>query len=793
MVMKDSGECIPIEKVQVGDYLMGDDSTPRRVLETTRGRGMLYEISIKGGDPSYVNINHVLSLKVSNHNGVWLKRYSGSPDQTWFPCDAHEWLKQQGKHCGGDVVDIPLKDYLKIPKHIRSALKWHRVGVDFPERNVPIDPYMVGLWLGGGTLAGYMETSARSHVGVQHGQFLKDYGLFDNKHIPDLYLFNSREVRLKLLAGLVDSDGYMGNNCCFLTLSNRYPSLIKGCIKLIRSLGFASYPKKVKTHTNGPKKCECTTFQCVGQGLEEVPCILERKIIGKRISLKSTLVTEITSVKEWKVDDYFGFELDGNGRYLHEDFSVTHNSTIISCLSRGIADDGNGSARKLIRVHRHEEKQTSSVGLFPMGFDEEGKLVSVDDHKTVRKDVWQHVAKHSAKKITFIDLCGHERYLKTTCHGLTGYYPHYGMVLVEGNKARGLAEATGGTASKNMTKQHLGIVISLNIPFFFVVTKVDIADEEILERNIESIKAALRRVKMDQVEVVEDESGVANALVNVNNPRYLPIFKVSSVTNEGFDLFKKFLYLLPKPEERKGSTLVDTETEEEKESKKEEVPGIEKGCVGIDSIYNVPGVGTVVAGTVRGGIIVKGSNMLLGPRDIVSSGEGKGGGGGGDEDAFEPVYVRSIETHYIDRDMVAQGDIAAFAIRVKKGKKLKVEKGMYLVHPAMKPRTIHMAKVFIKILHHQTTIRNGYSPHLHCGPTAISVRFVRMEKADKNGVGTGKPCEFIRTGSNAIVTVRFLRGVYLFPGDQILMREGDAKGCGWVKEIYYERNTSLIE
>lgn len=460
-------------------------------------------------------------------------------------------------------------------------------------------------------------------------------------------------------------------------------------------------------------------------------------------------------------------------------------TTLISCLSRGIVDDGNGSARSFIVVHKHEGRQTSSVGLFPMGFTDKGISVPIDDRKKVRKDIWQHVERNSSKRVTFIDLCGHERYLKTTCHGLTGYYPHYGMVLLAGNKERSLAATEGGGANKNMTRQHLGVVISLRIPFFFVVTKVDIAKPSILGKNIDSIKTALRRVRISTVEVIDDESGLANALVHVNDPHYVPIFLVSNVTGEGVDLLKTFLYSLPKPNERKGDTLVDTETEDEERKKDTEVPGVERGCVGIDSIYNVPGVGTVVAGTVRGGTIVRGSEMLLGPRGVVDI-EGKG------DDAFEPVNIRSIETHYMGRDMVTQGEIAAFAIRVRKGRKFKVEKGMYLVHPMMTPKTIYMAKAFIRVLHHQTTIRIGYSPHFHCGPTSTSVRFIKMEKADKDGNGTGEACDFIRTGSNAVVTVRFLRGVYVFPGDQILMREGDAKGCGWIKEVYHEKNTSLI-
>ena len=68
-----------------------------------------------------------------------------------------------------------------------------------------------------------------------------------------------------------------------------------------------------------------------------------------------------------------------------------------------------------------------------------------------------------------LDLCGHEKYLKTTMFGLTGLYPHYGMVVVGANMG-----------VQRMTKEHIGIAMSLKIPIFIVVTKIDLAPNEIL-------------------------------------------------------------------------------------------------------------------------------------------------------------------------------------------------------------------------------------------------------------------------------------------------------------------------
>jgi len=68
-----------------------------------------------------------------------------------------------------------------------------------------------------------------------------------------------------------------------------------------------------------------------------------------------------------------------------------------------------------------------------------------------------------------IDLCGHEKYLKTTMLGMVGMVPDYILVVVGANF--GLSW---------MTKEHLGIALALEIPFFIVVTKIDMVSPEVL-------------------------------------------------------------------------------------------------------------------------------------------------------------------------------------------------------------------------------------------------------------------------------------------------------------------------
>lgn len=79
------------------------------------------------------------------------------------------------------------------------------------------------------------------------------------------------------------------------------------------------------------------------------------------------------------------------------------------------------------------------------------------------------VLQKTHKLVNLIDLCGHEKYLKTTMLGLVGMVPDYILVVVGANF--GLSR---------MTKEHLGIALALEIPFFIVMTKIDLVPAEVM-------------------------------------------------------------------------------------------------------------------------------------------------------------------------------------------------------------------------------------------------------------------------------------------------------------------------
>ena len=85
------------------------------------------------------------------------------------------------------------------------------------------------------------------------------------------------------------------------------------------------------------------------------------------------------------------------------------------------------------------------------------------------------------KLVNLVDLCGHAKYLKTTMLGMVGMLPDYVLIVVGANF--GLSR---------MTKEHLGIALALEIPFFVVMTKIDMVEDEVLKKTLDNITKLLK-------------------------------------------------------------------------------------------------------------------------------------------------------------------------------------------------------------------------------------------------------------------------------------------------------------
>lgn len=450
-------------------------------------------------------------------------------------------------------------------------------------------------------------------------------------------------------------------------------------------------------------------------------------------------------------------------------------STLVGVLTKGILDDGRGSSRSKVFNHPHENKtgRTSSIAQEIMGFNKNGKQIFPERFIQKKNKYWAEVCKESNKMITLIDLCGHEKYLKTTMLGMIGLVPDYVLIVVGGNL--GLSR---------MTKEHLGIAIALEIPFFVVITKTDMVEEEILKNTIKDISRLLKSNAVNKKPIIVDynekiDKNLINKITKDSNEKekdherrsnaneeltekedkdvakfvelmktgvICPIFRISSIINYGIKHLTKFISSL--------------------KSRASEIPGLgkynEKVEFDIHDKFTVVGTGLVVSGLLKSGTIGINESYLLGPDS---------------NNKYKKVLVKSIHFSRVPVHKVYAGYFCCLSLKSVKKKELidnkSIRKGAVLLDLTIKPRAIWKFEAKISVLHHSTTIVEGYESVMHCGVIRQSVRIVKMKK------------DLLRTGDKDILTFKFMyNSEYLKENSVFLLREGRTKIWGIITKVF---------
>ncbi|KAJ3413146.1 hypothetical protein HDV05_008484, partial [Chytridiales sp. JEL 0842] len=372
-------------------------------------------------------------------------------------------------------------------------------------------------------------------------------------------------------------------------------------------------------------------------------------------------------------------------------------STLLGVLTKDVLDDGRGKARVNLFRHKHEIEtgRTSSVGLEIMGFDSKGRQITPSMLSKPRLS-WDDICLSASKVISFMDLAGHEKYLKTTVFGMTGGSPDFVMLMVGSN--HGVI---------GMTKEHLGLALALQVPVYIVVTKIDMCPANILESTIKQLTKVLKSAGCRKIPMfIKTPGDVIMTASNFISERICPIFLVSNTTGEGMDVLKLFLNVLHANSQ--GHYDINSPVEYQ-----------------ITDSFSVPGVGCVVSGTVMTGIVHVGDSLLLGP-DTTGH--------------FTPTIVKSIQRKRVSVPCASAGQSASFAL--KKVKRSSIRKGMVMVSKSANPQAVLEFEAEVLVLYHSTTIGAKYQAMLHCGCVRQTAKIIGMDK------------QVLRTGDRAIVRFR---------------------------------------
>jgi len=396
-------------------------------------------------------------------------------------------------------------------------------------------------------------------------------------------------------------------------------------------------------------------------------------------------------------------------------------SSCCSVLKYGELDNGNGLARNKIAKHPHEIKY--------------GRTSDINNIYVKVKD--------SNKIITFVDLCGHRKYLKTTVRGLASEFIDYCMLMVAGN-----------SGISRITRQHLSLALMLKIPLFVVISKIDITPPNILTKTLKSLVKILENKNTAKKKCVLITKRKKNNIEELNFEFYnrplkiCPVFFISNVTGKNVNILRDFVSNLQKSkiklkkykllQKNKNSTFIISDT------------------------YKVVGLsGVVIAGTVRCGHIKQNDKLFLGPI----------------EGTFKEVIVKSLHDNFRNYiEELFQNESGCLNIKYTNSKfflkQSTIKRGMILIK---KPNCVKEFDAEIRILHHPTTIKKLYEPVVHCNNVRQTVILTNIKNK-----------KYLRTGDTSIVKLQFkFRPEYVEKGSNIVLREAKMKAMGKILKIYY--------
>lgn len=358
---------VKMQDVHAGDYVFSVGGNPAKVLlESEIFNKPMYLVEFEDGTSIKASADHVWTVQTKDSRRTAKRKTRRAP------------VKPELRKSGG-WYDVTTADMAGDFKHARIDGKGveykYRVpmagAVEYPEKELSVSPYMLGVWLGDGTSKSTHIASGEQDVDemrrlieaegynckiirykdrcyeiipdphsrgeTQDGSLrdaLKAIGVIRNKHIPQEYLQGSIYQRMELLRGLMDTDGYVSKaGQCEFTQKNKALSL--QVLELVRSLGYKATITEKAARCDG-KDCG-NVYRIMFFTDREHPCFkLKRKAarlkekLSDRMKAKSIVniaPIDICPSKCIMVDDPSHLYLAGDG------FTATHNTGLAAALA----------------------------------------------------------------------------------------------------------------------------------------------------------------------------------------------------------------------------------------------------------------------------------------------------------------------------------------------------------------------------------------------------------------------------------------------------------------------------
>lgn len=330
-ILMADGRTLPVEEIRIGDRVMGT-AGPMEVWNVSSGRAPLYKVVPTKGNPFVGNEDHVLTLVHTETD---------------------------------EVVDVSIRDFLRwAPSRRKDHKVFHMPVEKFEgEKELPIDPYFLGVWFGDGRHSvkeGVTITNVDPEVLARLEGVASDHGLVVTQRDSQTVSLSwpggrsgsrkrenpimgklrrlvgeglSMEAvktapwgqRAAFLAGFIDADGTTRDNC--VNVVQKRVDWADAVEFVARSLGIGVSRGTYSHPVYGPY----VRLALYGEALAKVPIRIPRKKVSATKRRKNGL-REGFRIEPIGEGDYFGFTIGGNGRYLLGDFTVTHNTTTMAML-----------------------------------------------------------------------------------------------------------------------------------------------------------------------------------------------------------------------------------------------------------------------------------------------------------------------------------------------------------------------------------------------------------------------------------------------------------------------------